>query len=57
MVAFVDLYPVGNPCVFRYAARAVTRGEFVLPPVQASCMYDPSVLARSGSWQVRVVPR
>jgi len=28
---------------FRYALRVITAGEFALPPVQASCMYDPGV--------------
>ena len=58
MVAFVNLYP--NPPgkrIFRYAARAVTQGEFVLPSVQASCMYDPEVQARASAGRVKVVPR
>jgi uncharacterized protein YfaS (alpha-2-macroglobulin family) len=28
---------------FRYALRVITAGEFALPPIQASCMYDPGV--------------
>lgn len=32
------LYPV--PSVFAYKVRAVTKGDFALPPVQAECMYD-----------------
>ncbi len=28
---------------FRYSLRAVTVGQFVLPAIQASCMYNPSV--------------
>jgi uncharacterized protein YfaS (alpha-2-macroglobulin family) len=29
--------------LYRYAVRVITAGEFALPPIQASCMYDPSV--------------
>ncbi len=32
-----------TPRTFRYSLRVVTIGEFDLPPVQASCMYDPEV--------------
>lgn len=28
---------------FRYALRATTAGDFALPAIQASCMYDPAV--------------
>ncbi len=28
---------------FRYALRVITAGEFALPPIQASCMYDPAI--------------
>ncbi len=28
---------------FRYALRVITAGEFVVPPIQASCMYDPAI--------------
>lgn len=44
MVAFVDV-AAGEKRVFRYAVRAVTPGRYVMPPVQASCMYDPDVQA------------
>jgi uncharacterized protein YfaS (alpha-2-macroglobulin family) len=35
---------------FRYALRVTTAGRFDLPPIQASCMYDPAVasLGKSG---------
>ena len=29
--------------VFRYALRVTTTGQFELPPIQASCMYDPAI--------------
>jgi len=40
---------------FRYALRVTTAGEFDLPPIQASCMYDPSIasLGKSGRVSVR----
>jgi len=40
---------------FRYALRVITAGEFALPPIHASCMYDPSVacLGEAGRIVVR----
>jgi len=29
--------------VFRYALRVTSAGQFAIPPIQASCMYDPAV--------------
>jgi uncharacterized protein YfaS (alpha-2-macroglobulin family) len=40
---------------FRYAARAVTPGEYVCPPVQAECMYDPNVRSVHGRHRLLVV--
>jgi len=46
------------PCVdevhYRYIVRAVTKGKFALPPVSASCMYDPSVLSVHGQGSIEV---
>ena len=39
---------------FRYALRVTTAGAFQLPPMQASCMYDPSFACVSGGGQVQV---
>lgn len=39
---------------FYYAVRAVTVGEFTLPPITAECMYDPSVSSVSGAGSVTV---
>ncbi len=41
----VVLFCTAGPAkrVFRYALRATTAGQFDLPAVQASCMYDPAV--------------
>lgn len=37
-----------------YAVRAVTSGQFTLPPVEAEAMYDPRVWAREGGGVVKV---
>lgn len=46
------------PCVdkvhYRYIVRAVTKGKFALPPVSASCMYDPSVSSVHGKGSIEV---
>jgi hypothetical protein len=58
MVAFVN-FVSEKPAkkLLRYAARAVTQGQFVLPSAQVSCMYDPDVLASSNAGTVKVVAR
>ncbi len=43
--------------VFRYAIRAVAGGEFLLPPIQASCMYDESLRSLGGMGSVKVAVR
>lgn len=35
--------------------RAVTAGEFTMPPVEADAMYDPSIWAREGSRKATIV--
>ncbi|MHC4249334.1 MAG: alpha-2-macroglobulin family protein, partial [Planctomycetota bacterium] len=45
-----------QPRTFRYSLRAVAEGEYALPPVQASCMYDVSYASVNGSGRVRVGP-
>ena len=42
--------------VFYYAARAVTPGHFIYPPVTAACMYDPEIRSVSGRAQIEVKP-
>jgi uncharacterized protein YfaS (alpha-2-macroglobulin family) len=37
-----------------YAVRAVTAGQFTLPPVEAEAMYDPSIWAREEGGKVKV---
>jgi alpha-2-macroglobulin len=46
-----------EPRTFRYNLRVTTLGEFVLPPIQASCMYDPEVACLGTRSQVTVVGR
>jgi hypothetical protein len=54
MLLFVSL-PLQKQKKLYYALRAVTVGEFVLPPVSAEAMYDPakSSVANSGSLVIR----
>jgi len=42
--------------LFTYALRAATPGTFVLPPVEASCMYDVSFASINGGGEVTIVP-
>ncbi|MHC4506403.1 MAG: alpha-2-macroglobulin family protein, partial [Planctomycetota bacterium] len=39
---------------FRYCVRAITEGEFALPPVQASCMYDAAYASVNGAGRIKV---
>ena len=40
--------------VFAYRARAVTRGEFILPPLRAEAMYDPRLNATGAAGRMVV---
>ncbi|MBF0244648.1 MAG: hypothetical protein HQL31_05200 [Planctomycetes bacterium] len=42
---------------YRYLVRAVTPGEWILPAVDASCMYDPDIQSTHGAGQIRVLHR
>ncbi len=46
----------GNTAEYRYLVRAVTAGEFVLPAVEASCMYDPGIYSVHGKGIAKVNP-
>lgn len=48
---FTDM-PSENKFIYRYVTRAVTQGNFILPPVSAECMYDPSIKSVSGQGRV-----
>lgn len=41
---------------FYYAARAVTPGTYVYPPVTAACMYEPEIRSVQGGRTVTVAP-
>ncbi|MCY2927528.1 MAG: hypothetical protein NT031_19235, partial [Planctomycetota bacterium] len=38
---------------FRYALRVTTAGQFALPPIQASCMYDPAAASMGEGGRVK----
>ena len=39
--------------MFRYALRVTTAGQFALPPIQASCMYDPAAASLGEGGRVK----
>ena len=45
----------GATYTWHYSARAVSAGEYVVPAVQASAMYDPRILARGAPSRITVV--
>jgi hypothetical protein len=51
----VFLGPVQKETVLYYAVRAVTPGDYVLPPATVSSMYDPAVRGVSAPGRVRVL--
>ncbi|MGQ9779749.1 MAG: alpha-2-macroglobulin family protein [Bacillota bacterium] len=54
LIVFADF---GRAGVYRfyYAARAVSRGTFALPPLRAECMYEPEVYGVASGGEVRIV--
>jgi uncharacterized protein YfaS (alpha-2-macroglobulin family) len=44
-----------KPAAFHYTLRAVTAGQFTLPPVRAEAMYDPEVMSTRGAGAINVV--
>lgn len=53
LLLFTDL-PRKKDMHYRYIVRAVTKGKFTLPPISASCMYDPSIKSVNGKGSVEV---
>ena len=51
------LFTRANPRAqaFYYTLRAVTAGQFTLPPVRAEAMYDPEVMSSRGAGEIRVL--
>ncbi|MEW6096720.1 MAG: alpha-2-macroglobulin [bacterium] len=41
---------------FYYGLRAVTRGEFILPPILSESMYDPTYTCVASSGMIKIVP-
>ena len=52
---FFGTFPRQRERKFYYALRAVTQGEFTLPPITAEAMYDTTKSAVTGSMQITVV--
>ncbi|HNS23154.1 MAG TPA: alpha-2-macroglobulin family protein [Sedimentisphaerales bacterium] len=46
-----------EPAVYRYALRVIAAGEFSLPAIQASCMYDPTAACLGATGRVTVRDR
>ena len=53
VVAFVDL-PPGRRGILYHVCRAVTRGEFQVPPVRAEALYDPRIASVSGAGRMAI---
>ena len=53
---FFGTFPRQRERKFYYALRAVTQGEFTLPPIGAEAMYDTTKSAVTGSMRIAVVP-
>jgi uncharacterized protein YfaS (alpha-2-macroglobulin family) len=53
LLHFAD-YPPNHPSFFTYTLRAVNKGTFVLPPLSAEDMYDPSIRALTHTATVTV---
>ncbi len=52
---FFGAFPRQRERKFYYALRAVTRGEFTLPPISAEAMYDPSNSSVANSGKIKIV--
>lgn len=53
LLLFADLR-VGKPLEFYYTLRAISAGEFVIPPVAAECMYNPLIAGSASSGRVTI---
>jgi hypothetical protein len=51
-IFFFNLY--SKEGIYFYSARAVTRGDFRLPPVEAEAMYNPAIRSVSGAGRIVV---
>jgi uncharacterized protein YfaS (alpha-2-macroglobulin family) len=56
LLLFTDLEPGARKGLeFYYSLRAVTAGEFVVPPVAAECMYNPVIAGAASSGRLTIV--
>jgi uncharacterized protein YfaS (alpha-2-macroglobulin family) len=39
---------------YRYALRVVSVGRFAIPPIEASCMYNPALASRHGGGTLEI---
>lgn len=46
----------GFPQTYSYSLRAISQGDFTLPPVQATCMYDSALSSMHGSGALKIDP-
>jgi len=46
----------GFPQTYSYSLRAISQGDFTLPPVQATCMYDSALSSMHGSGTLKIDP-
>ncbi len=53
---FFGKFPRRKEQKFYYALRAITQGEFALPPVTAEAMYDPSKSSVASGGRISVIP-
>jgi uncharacterized protein YfaS (alpha-2-macroglobulin family) len=58
LLLFADLPAHGRKgLLYYYSLRAVSAGEFVVPPVAAECMYNPLIAGASSSGRLNVETR
>ncbi len=53
LLLFVNLRP-GDKFTYKYALRAVSSGEFMVPPIAGECMYDPTIASAASSGFISV---
>jgi len=55
----VILFSSASPTkqIFRYSLRVIAAGTFEIPPIQASCMYDPSAASLGTAGKMTVKPK
>ena len=54
-IVFFGAFPRQRERKFHYALRAVTRGEFTVPPVTAEAMYDPANASVASGGKIKVI--